>query len=124
MTSVACFCGCLYHFDGGEGPCPKCGAVAVASTTAIRQASQHDDERPRGLRGKTRRQVARRAAALAGGAVLALALTAAAPALASSSGPAHRAAPGYSGPPVRFAVVTPSPYGVAGVGGVFNVDIL
>ena len=44
MTNVACFCGCLYYFDGSEGPCPKCGAVAVVNTTAIRPAS-HDRER-------------------------------------------------------------------------------
>jgi hypothetical protein len=43
MTDVACFCGCLYSFDGAVGPCPECGAVAGVSTTAIRQAS-HDRE--------------------------------------------------------------------------------
>ena len=40
MTNVACFCGCLYSFDGAEGPCPKCGAVAGVHTTATRQASR------------------------------------------------------------------------------------
>ena len=39
MTNVACFCGCLYSFDGAEGPCPQCGAVAGVSTAAIRQAN-------------------------------------------------------------------------------------
>jgi hypothetical protein len=43
MTNVACFCGCLYSFDGAEGPCPKCGAVADVHTTAIRPGS-HDGE--------------------------------------------------------------------------------
>jgi hypothetical protein len=81
------------------------------------------DEHPRDLRSRTRGQVARRVAALTGAAVLALALTAAAPALASSSGPSHHQAPSYSSPSIHFAVVTPSPYGVAGAGGVFNVDI-
>ena len=28
MTDVACFCGCLYSFDGDAGACPKCGEVA------------------------------------------------------------------------------------------------
>jgi predicted RNA-binding Zn-ribbon protein involved in translation (DUF1610 family) len=41
MTNVACFCGCLYSFDGGEGPCPKCGAVAVVRTKAIRKTSEN-----------------------------------------------------------------------------------
>ena len=43
MTNVACFCGCSYSFDGAEGPCPKCGAVAGVHTAAIRQAN-HDRE--------------------------------------------------------------------------------
>jgi hypothetical protein len=43
MTNVACFCGCLCSFDGAEGPCPKCGAVAGVHKTAIRQGS-HDGE--------------------------------------------------------------------------------
>lgn len=41
MTNVACFCGCLYSFDGGEGPCPECGAVAVVRTKAIRKTSEN-----------------------------------------------------------------------------------
>ena len=28
MTDVACFCGCLFSFDGATGGCPKCGEVA------------------------------------------------------------------------------------------------
>ena len=39
MTDVACFCGCLYSFDGGEGPCPRCRAVAVVWTQASRETS-------------------------------------------------------------------------------------
>jgi hypothetical protein len=83
----------------------------------------HDgDERPRDLRSRTRGQVVRRMTALTGAAVLALALTAAAPALASGSGSSHHQAPDYSYS-INFVVETPSPYGVAGAGGVFNVDI-
>jgi hypothetical protein len=48
MTNVACFCGCLYSFDGDEGPCPRCGAVAVIRTTATQTTSenrgQHDPD--------------------------------------------------------------------------------
>ncbi len=28
MAEVACFCGCLFSFDGGAGACPGCGKVA------------------------------------------------------------------------------------------------
>ena len=31
MTDVACFCGCLYSFDGGAGACPGCGEVAAVT---------------------------------------------------------------------------------------------
>jgi hypothetical protein len=31
MTDVACFCGCLYSFEGGAGACPKCGEVAAVT---------------------------------------------------------------------------------------------
>jgi hypothetical protein len=44
MTNVACFCGCLYSFDGGEGPCPKCGAVAVITIKAIRKTSENREQ--------------------------------------------------------------------------------
>jgi hypothetical protein len=44
MTNVACFCGCLYAFDGAEGPCPKCGAVAGVHTTAIYLASRDREQ--------------------------------------------------------------------------------
>jgi hypothetical protein len=29
MADVACFCGCVYFFDGGAGACPGCGEVAT-----------------------------------------------------------------------------------------------
>jgi uncharacterized Zn finger protein (UPF0148 family) len=44
MTNVACFCGCLYFFDGGEGPCPQCGAVALVRTKAIRKTSENREQ--------------------------------------------------------------------------------
>jgi hypothetical protein len=28
MTDVACFCGCVYSFQGVEGACPGCGEIA------------------------------------------------------------------------------------------------
>jgi uncharacterized Zn finger protein (UPF0148 family) len=44
MTNVACFCGCIYFFDAGEGSCPRCGAVAVIKTTASTKASENRDQ--------------------------------------------------------------------------------
>lgn len=44
MTTVACFCGCLYSFDGGEGPCPTCEAAAVVTTKAIPKTSQNREQ--------------------------------------------------------------------------------
>jgi hypothetical protein len=32
MTDVACFCGCLYSFDGDAGACPRCGKYATVRT--------------------------------------------------------------------------------------------
>jgi hypothetical protein len=32
MTDVACFCGCLYSFDGDAGACPRCGEYATIRT--------------------------------------------------------------------------------------------
>jgi hypothetical protein len=34
MTDVACFCGCLYSFDGDAGACPRCGEVTTVRTAA------------------------------------------------------------------------------------------
>jgi hypothetical protein len=31
MAEVACFCGCLYSFDGDGGACPKCGEYAAVT---------------------------------------------------------------------------------------------
>jgi hypothetical protein len=64
-------------------------------------------------------RVARNAIMLTG--TLALALAAATPALASSNEPAS--AHHDNRPAVTLVAVTPSPYGVAGAGGVFNVDL-
>ena len=32
MADVACFCGCLYSFDGGGGACPECGEYVSLTT--------------------------------------------------------------------------------------------
>jgi hypothetical protein len=45
MTDVACFCGCLYSFDGGEGPCPTCGAVAAVRTRPLRDICENREYR-------------------------------------------------------------------------------
>jgi hypothetical protein len=29
MADVACFCGCVYYFEGDAGACPGCGEVAT-----------------------------------------------------------------------------------------------
>lgn len=39
MTEVACFCGCLYTFDGGAGACPRCGAVASVTAGPALESS-------------------------------------------------------------------------------------
>jgi hypothetical protein len=44
MTNVACFCGCFYSFDRGEGTCPRCGAVAAVKTRAIRNTSENREQ--------------------------------------------------------------------------------
>ena len=35
MTDVACFCGCLFSFDGGVGACPRCGEVASVTAGPV-----------------------------------------------------------------------------------------
>jgi hypothetical protein len=35
MADVACFCGCLFSFDGGAGACPECGKVASVTGLAV-----------------------------------------------------------------------------------------
>jgi hypothetical protein len=44
MTNVACFCGCRYSFDGDEGPCPKCGAVAVIRAQSISKTNESPEQ--------------------------------------------------------------------------------
>jgi hypothetical protein len=39
MTDVACFCGCLFCFDGGAGTCPSCGEVANVTAPTAGQAA-------------------------------------------------------------------------------------
>jgi hypothetical protein len=31
MAEVACFCGCVFSFDGGAGACPRCGKYAAVT---------------------------------------------------------------------------------------------
>lgn len=80
----------------------------------LRRGKLHHDKHER-LRSGTRERIARAAIALGGTAALALAT--ATPSLASN-GNARR----YK-PPIAVVAVTPSPYDVAGAGGVFNVDL-
>ncbi len=42
MTDVACFCGCLYSFDGGAGACPKCGEVASVTGPPVQGRPEAD----------------------------------------------------------------------------------
>jgi hypothetical protein len=35
MTDVACFCGCLFSFEGGAGACPRCGKVASVTAGPV-----------------------------------------------------------------------------------------
>ena len=84
----------------------------------------HDgDEHQRDWRSRMRGRTARRVTALTGAVALALALTAAAPALASSRAPSHPQARHSYYPSIKFVVVTPSSGDVAGAGGVFNIDL-
>jgi hypothetical protein len=39
MTDVACFCNCLFSFDGDAGACPKCGAVASVTGLPVLESS-------------------------------------------------------------------------------------
>jgi hypothetical protein len=32
MAKVACFCGCLFSFDGAGAACPRCGEYAAIMT--------------------------------------------------------------------------------------------
>jgi hypothetical protein len=35
MTDVACFCGCLFSFNGDTGACPRCGRVASVTAGPV-----------------------------------------------------------------------------------------
>jgi hypothetical protein len=41
MTDVACFCGCLFSFNGGAGACPKCGKVASVTVGPVLERPGH-----------------------------------------------------------------------------------
>jgi len=84
-----------------------------------RRGELHDEARELAPRRASRRRVARTAIKLVGTA--ALALTAATPAVASTGAGAKAGA--HRDKPIALVAVTPSPYDVAGAGGVFNVDL-
>ena len=48
MADVACFCGCVYSFEGGAGACPKCGEWATVTggpvVSGYGQQNQHEAE--------------------------------------------------------------------------------
>ena len=49
MADVACFCGCVYSFDGHAGACPGCGEVAtltVARASAGTERGQQEQPSP------------------------------------------------------------------------------
>ena len=47
MADVACFCGCLYFFQGAAGACPTCGEVArVTAGTVVDGIVCGQPERP------------------------------------------------------------------------------
>ncbi len=49
MADVACFCGCVYSFDGHAGACPGCGEVAtltVGRAPAGTERGQHEQPSP------------------------------------------------------------------------------
>ena len=47
MTDVACFCGCLFSFNGGAGACPKCGeAASVTAGPALESPGHNRPEQP------------------------------------------------------------------------------
>ena len=50
MADVACFCGCLYWFDGGAGACPQCGEyAAVTAADAFLSAARSQQQGPLSL---------------------------------------------------------------------------
>ena len=42
MTDVACFCGCLFSFNGGAGACPKCGKVVSVTAGPVLERPGHN----------------------------------------------------------------------------------
>lgn len=47
MIEVACFCGCLFLFNGGAGACPRCGEVAsVTAGPALDSSGRNRAEIP------------------------------------------------------------------------------
>ena len=43
MADVACFCGCLYSFEGGGGACPKCGEYVSLTTGAELKVTEYTE---------------------------------------------------------------------------------
>lgn len=47
MTNVACFCGCLFSFNGAAGACPKCSrAASVTAGPVLERPGQNRPEHP------------------------------------------------------------------------------
>jgi len=44
MTDVACFCGCLYAFDGDWGVCPECGEYTSVNPSCVAAQQPPRDE--------------------------------------------------------------------------------
>ena len=44
MANVACFCGCLYSFDGGGAACPQCGEYASLTTGPELKYTEHETD--------------------------------------------------------------------------------
>jgi hypothetical protein len=44
VADVACFCGCLYSFDGGAGACPGCGEVAAVMAGPVAAGTQRGQQ--------------------------------------------------------------------------------
>ena len=55
MADVACFCGCVYYFEGDAGACPGCGEVATL-TVGREQPSPAANGHGRGGQAATPRE--------------------------------------------------------------------
>jgi hypothetical protein len=42
MTDVACFCGCLFSFNGDAGACSRCGRVASVTAGPVLERPGHN----------------------------------------------------------------------------------